>query len=131
MASSNRPLSPHLQVYRPQITSVVSIIHRICGVSLMFGTVLFTYWLTSAGYGPAAFERAQAVMGSWLGQLIMFGFTFALYYHTANGLRHMAWDLGLGFEMTAVNKTGMMVVAFSLIMTGLTWYVALSGSGGL
>ncbi len=131
MASTKRPLSPHLQIYRPEVTSVVSIIHRICGVALMFGTVLFTYWLTSAAYGPDAFATAQAVMGSWFGQLVLFGFTFALFYHTANGMRHMAWDIGLGFEISALKKSAAVVVAFSLIMTALTWYVALSRAGEL
>jgi succinate dehydrogenase / fumarate reductase cytochrome b subunit len=128
MAAKQRPLSPHLQIYRPQVTSIISIIHRICGVALMVGTLLFTYWLTSAAYGPEAFERAQGLMGSWFGQLVLLGFTFALFYHTANGLRHMAWDIGLGFEISALKKSAAVVVGFSVIMTALTWYVALTHS---
>jgi len=109
----------------------MSILHRMCGVGLMFGTILFTYWITSAAYGPEAFERAQSIMGSWFGQLILFGFTFALFFHTANGIRHIFWDVGLGFEIESVKKSAAAVVAFSFLMTALTWYVALSRAGEL
>ena len=88
MTTRNRPLSPHLQVYKPQITSILSITHRITGVVLCFGAVLLTYWLMAATYGPDAFATAQAILGSWLGILVLFGVVFSLWYHlpTASGI---------------------------------------------
>ncbi len=130
MAATNRPLSPHLQVYRPQITSMLSILHRITGVALGLGTVLFTYWLTSAAYGPDAFHRAQGLMGSWFGLLVLFGFTFALYYHLCNGIRHMFWDIGMGYEMTTLRKSGLFVVLVTIVMTIATWAYIWSRAGG-
>jgi len=106
----SRPLSPHLQVYKPQITSVLSITHRVTGVFLFAGALLLTYWLSSAGYGPEHFERAQAGMSSWFGRLLLFGFTFSLFFHFANGIRHLAWDAGWGFELPTLRLTGWLVV---------------------
>ena len=92
MPSGSRPLSPHLQVYRPQWTMVLSISHRITGVGLSLGTLLLVYWLAAAAAGPEAFETAQEVIGSWIGRLFLFGWTFALFYHLCNGIRHLVWD---------------------------------------
>ena len=99
MSDDSKPLSPHLQVYRPQVTSVLSITHRATGVFLSFAAILLTYWLASAAYGPESFARAQALMESWFGRLVLFGFTFSLFYHLCNGVRHLGWDLGWGFEL--------------------------------
>ncbi len=129
MAATNRPLSPHLQVYRPQITSVLSIMHRITGVALALGTVIFTYWLASAAYGPDAFARAQWLIGSWFGWLVLFGFTFALYYHLANGIRHLFWDMGKGFELTTLRRSGLFVILFTLVMSLATWGCILTRLG--
>lgn len=130
MASAKRPLSPHLQVYRPQITSVLSILHRITGVVLAIGAVGFAWWLTAASYGPEAWARAQGVVGSWFGMLVLFGMTFALFYHLANGIRHLAWDAGLGFELTTLRRTGWLVVIAAFALTGATWVCALYFAGG-
>lgn len=127
----NRPLSPHLQVYRPQITSVLSIMHRITGVALAAGALLLTYWISAAGYGPEAFETAQAFMGSWFGRLLLLGFTFSLYYHFANGIRHLAWDAGWGFELPTLRLSGWIVVIFSVAATALTFIVGYSMRGGV
>lgn len=130
MARRARPLSPHLQVYRPQITSVLSITHRFTGVALAAGTLVFTYWLTSATYGPEVFARAQSMIGSWVGQLVLWGLAFSLYYHLANGVRHLVWDLGKGFGLPAVRKGGVAVILFSVVLTALTigfGYRALGG----
>lgn len=124
MTTGNRPLSPHLQVYRPQLTSILSIIHRMTGVALAVGALLFTYWLTSAAYGPEAFARAQAFMGSWFGNLILFGWTFALFYHLCNGIRHMAWDVGFGYEISQVNRSGIVMVVIAVTLTAVTWVLA-------
>ncbi len=130
MAIGNRPLSPHLEVYRPQITSILSITHRMTGVALAVGALLFTYWLTEAAYGPEMFAQAQGFLGSWVGLVLLAGFTFALYYHLCNGIRHLAWDAGWGFEMGHLRASGLVVVAASVILTGATWIVGLAAAGG-
>lgn len=124
MPDTNRPLSPHLQVYRPQITSVLSILHRITGVALSFAALLLAYWLISAAYGPEAFERAQSLLESWFGRLVLFGFTFALFYHMCNGIRHIGWDMRLGFELPTLRFTGLLVVLVSTALTLITWLMA-------
>lgn len=129
MAAQNRPLSPHLQVYRPQITSILSITHRITGVVLCFGAVLLTYWLMSATYGAEAFANAQALLGSWFGRLVLFGVVFSLWYHLANGIRHLAWDAGWGFEMETLRKSGIAVVVVAVVLTVATFMMAY-GTGG-
>jgi succinate dehydrogenase / fumarate reductase cytochrome b subunit len=131
MATGNRPLSPHLQVYRWQITSVLSILHRFTGVALVFGALLLAYWLTAAAYGPEAFARAQAFLGSWFGRLILFGMTFALFYHLANGVRHLAWDIGWGFELVTLRRTGIVVVIAAFVLTVLAWIAAYAAAGKL
>lgn len=125
MATNNsRPLSPHLQVYRPQITSVLSITHRATGVVLFIGVLILTFWLTSATYGAGMYGIAQAIVGSWIGQLVMWGVVFSLWYHLANGIRHLAWDVGWGFELPVLRKTGVAVVVFAVSLTVLTLVVA-------
>jgi succinate dehydrogenase / fumarate reductase cytochrome b subunit len=129
MSSTERPLSPHIQVYRPQITSVLSILHRLTGVTLTLGTLLLTWWLVSAAYGPDAFADAQEFVGSWFGQLLLWGFTFALFYHLGNGIRHLAWDFGWGFELSQVRASGLAVLAFAVVGTLLTLIVAYATRG--
>lgn len=124
MPDDSRPLSPHLQVYRPQITSILSITHRATGVVLAFAALLLAYWLASAAYGPEAFERAQALLESWFGRLVLFGFTFSLFYHMCNGIRHLGWDLRWGFELPTLRATGVIVVITSMTLTVLSWLMA-------
>jgi len=124
MPDKTRPLSPHLQVYRPQITSILSILHRMTGVVLSFAALLLAYWLASAAYGPDAFARAQEFMESWFGRLVLFGFTFSLFYHMCNGIRHIGWDLLLGFELPTLRVTGVVVVLSSVALTIITWLMA-------
>lgn len=126
MAASNRPLSPHIQIYRPQITSVLSILHRITGVALTFGTLLMTWWLVAAAYGPDAFATVQTFLGSIIGNLLLWGFTFALFYHLGNGIRHIAWDFGWGFELSQLRASGIAMVVFAGAMTLITAIVAYS-----
>ena len=121
MPSGNRPLSPHLQVYRPQLTSILSILHRITGVVIWAGAVMMTYWIASATYGPEAFARAQWFLGSWFGRLVLLGLTGASFYHLANGIRHLAWDIGWGYEMDKLNISGWAVLIFTGVMTVLTF----------
>ncbi len=127
--AGSRPLSPHLQVYNPQITSVLSILHRIFGVALALGSVFLVYWLSAAAYGPDAFARAQEFFGSAIGQIILLGLTFSLFYHLANGIRHLIWDAGLGFEMPMLRATGIVVVIIAFGLTALTWAVAYLRAG--
>lgn len=128
---ASRPLSPHLQVYKPQITSTLSILHRLTGVALSLGTILLIYWLSAAAYGPGAFERAQELMGSWFGRLVLFGMTFALFFHLCSGIRHLFWDIGIGFELPVVRTTGVIVVVAAIALTVLTWIAAYAGIGRL
>ncbi len=116
-----RPLSPHLQVYRPQITSVLSITHRFTGIALAVGTGLLVSWLMAVAAGPAAYAEAQAFFGSVLGRLMLFGWTLALFYHFCNGLRHLAWDAGYGYDVAVVARSGMMTVGAAVALTLLAW----------
>ncbi|MDD2704237.1 MAG: succinate dehydrogenase, cytochrome b556 subunit [Acidocella sp.] len=120
-----RPLSPHLQVYKPQISSATSIFHRITGVALGAGTVLFTLWLVSAAAGDDAFSVVQAIFASWIGLLVLFGFTFALFYHFCNGIRHLAWDAGKGFELPDMHRSGRLGIAAAIVLTVAFWAIAL------
>lgn len=126
MSTGKRPLSPHLQVYRLPMPALMSITHRITGVGLAIGLLLVAYWLAAAAYGPAAFARAQAFVGSWFGQLLLFGWTVALYYHLVNGVRHLHWDRVKGLELTDLKRTGPMTIAIAGGLAVLTWIVALA-----
>ncbi len=130
MAQDDRPLSPHLQVYRPQFTSVLSILHRITGVALGLGALLLAWWLAAAAAGPEAFAIVRGIAGSWLGCLVLLGFSWALFYHLCNGIRHLFWDVGMGFELATARASGYGVVAASLALTALAWLAGLLGSGG-
>lgn len=122
MASTDdRPLSPHLQVYRWQITMAMSILHRATGVALVFGMLLLAYWLIAAASGPQAFDTAQTLLGSWIGRLLLFGWSFSLFYHLCNGIRHLAWDAGWGFSLPVMTTTGWFVVFASVLLTLLSW----------
>lgn len=131
MAQGSRPLSPHLQIYRPQLTSILSILHRLAGVGLALGAVLFAYWIAAAAYGAEAFARANAVFVSGFGRLILFGMTLAFFYHFANGLRHLAWDAGFGFDMKTLNRSGIAVVVVSFVATFAVWVAAYAAAGKL
>ncbi|MEQ9332118.1 succinate dehydrogenase, cytochrome b556 subunit [Thalassobaculum sp.] len=125
MSVDRRPLSPHLQVYKPQLTSVLSISHRITGVALAVGTLLLAWWLIAAAAGPDAFAVVQGFLGSWLGYLILFGFSYALMYHLCNGIRHLFWDAGYGFELGTVYKSGWATVIASAALTVIAWAIAI------
>lgn len=120
MARSNRPLSPHLQVYKLPMSAQLSITHRFTGVVLVFGAFLLTYWLTSATYGELAFNQAQAIMGSWVGQLVLIGVVFALWYHFCNGIRHLIWDTGSGLELPALRNSGIAMLVAAAVLSVIT-----------
>jgi succinate dehydrogenase / fumarate reductase, cytochrome b subunit len=112
-----RPLSPHLQVYRPQITSVLSILHRITGVALGVGSIWLVLWLYLAAKGGPAFDALRWFNSSIIGILLLIGFAFALYYHLCNGIRHLAWDAGYGFDLQTTTVTGWIAVIASGALT--------------
>ncbi len=116
-----RPLSPHLQIYRPQITSVLSITHRATGVALAIGLGLLVSWLLAIAEGPAGFAEAQAFFASALGRLMLFGWTLALFYHFCNGIRHLVWDAGYGFDLKTATKSGWLTVGAAIVLTLAAW----------
>jgi succinate dehydrogenase / fumarate reductase cytochrome b subunit len=121
MASNNRPLSPHLQVYKPQLTTFMSITHRATGIALAVGTLMLVCWLIAAATGETAFNEVQAFLGSIVGRLLLLGWSFALFYHLCNGLRHLVWDAGKGFEIETAYMTGRIVIAASILLTIGAW----------
>jgi len=120
---ADRPLSPHLQVYRPLFTMMMSIVHRITGVGLYFGMFLLAWWLFAAASGADYFNWVQGAFGSWFGQVILFGFTWALLHHMLGGLRHFVWDTGRGFGQVARETMAKATLAGSVILTILVWII--------
>jgi succinate dehydrogenase cytochrome b subunit len=120
-----RPLSPHMQIYKPQLTSIMSILHRIMGVSLSFGSIMLVWWLFALAAGPADFSSAQSFFGSWFGLIILFGFSFALFYHLCNGIRHLVWDTVSNLEIKQVYNSGWAVIIATFILTAICWGGAL------
>jgi succinate dehydrogenase / fumarate reductase cytochrome b subunit len=127
MASAQRPLSPHLQIYKWQITMAMSITHRVTGVVLAGGAVALVFWLLALANGPDAFEMAQAIAGSWLGYLGLFVWSFSLFYHLANGIRHLVWDAGYGFEIKQFYASGWITIIVAVGLTILVWIAGLYG----
>ena len=130
MSSADRPLSPHLQVYRPQLTSMLSILHRLTGVALAAGAPLLVYWLVAVASGPEAFDTARALFGSVPGRLLLFGWTFAFFYHLCNGVRHLFWDAGFGFSLPVAYGSGWLVVVASVALTLASWSLGYAARGG-
>jgi succinate dehydrogenase / fumarate reductase, cytochrome b subunit len=121
-----RPLSPHLQVYDMlQMTSALSISHRITGVIWTAGVVVMTWWLVAAASGPSAFAWVQWFLGSFLGVLTLMGVTAAAWYHTLAGIRHLAWDAGWGYDIPTTYRTGRAVLVGTAVLTALTWLALL------
>lgn len=122
----DRPLSPHLQIYRPQLTSVLSITHRASGLLLALGTVALVYWLVALAAGPQAYAEARALIGSLAGRLALLLWSLALFYHLCNGIRHLFWDAGYGYELGAVYRSGYAVLAATVLLTAIAWACALA-----
>lgn len=123
-APRERPLSPHLQVWRWHITMWTSILHRASGVALYVGALIVAGWAVSLASGPEAYATFKAVLGSPLGKLVMFGLTLAVFYHLANGVRHVVWDLGHGLDVKSANATAVLVLAFTVAATVAVWVIA-------
>jgi len=124
MSEQDRPLSPHLQIYRLQLHMVLSGLHRITGAALGLGTILLAWWLMALAAGPAAYTFFVDLAGGLIGQIVLFGFTGSLIYHLFNGIRHLYWDAGHGFEPQTVRLTGILVVAGTVAATLGAWVVA-------
>ncbi len=123
-AKSKRPLSPHLQVYKPQMTSVLSIFHRMAGVVLAIGTMMVVWWLVAAAISEEAYDAAMSFARHPLGLFMMFGWSVALFYHMSNGMRHLLWDMGYLFKIENAYKAGYLVLLSTAILTAGTWYCA-------
>lgn len=119
--TQNRPLSPHLSIYKPIPTMVMSILHRITGTALYAGTILMAWWLIAAASGPAYFDWVNGIFGSFLGRLVLFGYTWALVHHLLGGIRHFIWDTGYGFDPKTSTRMAWATITGSVILTVLIW----------
>ena len=129
MAQPQRPMSPHMFIYRPQLMAVLSIIHRMTGVGLAAGTLFITVWLLAAAWGPAAFDWVQGFYGSWLGILVLLGFSVCLFYHLCNGVRHLLWDLGYCLEIEDVYRSGWVMLCATAVLTFTAWKIGVGIMG--
>ncbi len=125
MPADQRPLSPHLQVYRLPLVVLMSIIHRGTGVALAAGLLLWAWWLAATAAGPGAYSIVQAVMGSILGRLVLLGFSVALFYHLSNGIRHLTWDAGRGLDLSRARRSGRLVIVATILLTVAVWAAVL------
>lgn len=121
MSHQQRPLSPHLQVYKPQISSVLSIFHRLSGIYLSLGGYVLVLWLGFLAFYPEGFASLSALFGTALGKVLLMSWTAAFFYHFSNGIRHLFWDAGKGYELDTMAKSGWAVLAVSLTMTLGVW----------
>ena len=123
--SRQRPLSPHLQIYKHQLTSLLSILHRATGVALSIGSVILVSWVVALSLGETAYSSYSMIINSWFGKLVLFGFTFGLFYHLSNGIRHLFWDAGYGYDLKVAYTSGTLVIISSLTLTIVTWFIVL------
>ncbi len=124
MSNYDRPLSPHISIYRWPITMVLSILHRISGIALSVGFVVLVAWLFDAASGPEAYAVFMSVMDSVVGTLMLIAWSFAFFYHLSNGARHLLWDTGRGLEKSQVNRTSWLVLVMAVALTAVFWWVA-------
>ena len=127
MSNSNFPVSPHLQIYRLPLTALLSITHRLTGIFLALGSVLLIWVLAAAAQGAEAYAVVIPHFQAWYGQIFLLGFLFSLYLHFCNGIRHLFWDVGYGFELETVDLTAKIAIAVALVLTVATW---LTGGAG-
>ena len=120
---TNRPLSPHLQIYRPMLSMTISILHRITGVGLALGILGLVWWLVAASTSDAYFALVQSFFFNWFGRLVLFGMTWALIHHMLGGLRHFVWDLGHGFQLNKVEWMVRLNLIGSIVITVLIWVI--------
>jgi len=122
--NASRPLSPHIQIYRWTLTMILSILHRATGVALYAGTGLLAWWLLAIATGPEAYEQVRLVSSHWLGRLVLFGYSWALFHHMFGGIRHFIWDTGRGFELKTVEILARITSIVPLLLTVLAWALA-------
>ncbi|AUB78596.1 succinate dehydrogenase, cytochrome b556 subunit [Spiribacter roseus] len=125
MSTDNRPLSPHLQVYRLPFTALTSISHRISGVLLSGGALALVYWVVAAAAGPQAYATASSILSSLPVQALIFLWTFVLFYHLCNGIRHLVWDVGYGFDLKTAQRSGQIAIGAAAALTLIAWLIAL------
>ncbi len=118
-----RPLSPHLQIYRPMLTMMMSIAHRVTGAALYFGVILLVWWLSAAALSDSYSDLVQGFFGHWFGLIVLFGFTWALIHHALGGIRHLIWDTGRGFDPLTIEWMARANLAGSIILTVLLWLI--------
>lgn len=128
---SKRPLSPHLQIYKPMLTMMMSIMHRVTGVALYFGSLLLAWVLIAAATGPDYFEYVRGLADTFLGRLIVFGYTWALFHHMLGGIRHFIWDTGRGFELNTVEWLARFTLIGGLVLAVITWVIGYNLVGAL
>lgn len=126
MNQTERPLSPHLQIYGWQLTWVLSILHRFTGIALSLGSILLVVWLVAAAEDADFYAGVQGFIGSWMGLVLLFGWSVALFYHLCNGIRHLWWDTGRGLDLKSVYASGWAVLAATAVLTIVTWVVAIA-----
>ena len=124
-----RPLSPNIQIYRPQLTSVLSIANRMTGIVLSLYAVALVVWLIAAAAGPHAYSTIHGFIRSWIGQILLFGCTFSFFLHLCGGIRHLIWDAGYGFELRTIYASGWTVVVASTALTLVTWIASMVLAG--
>ena len=124
MSNTGRPLSPHLTIYRWPITMVLSILHRATGVAMSIGLIVLAAWLMQAAAGPEAYLRFTMVMSGLVGKLLLVGWSFAFFFHAANGVRHLVWDTGRGFDKQSAERSAWLVLAFAVAMSTIFWWIA-------
>jgi succinate dehydrogenase / fumarate reductase cytochrome b subunit len=129
-ATRARPLSPHLTIYKPPITMTMSIVHRITGGALYFGTLLVAWWLIAASTSQSYFEFVDGIFGSWIGRLVLLGYTWALLHHMLGGIRHFVWDTGAALEKHTASKIAWATLVGSVVLTLLVWIAGYMARGG-
>ena len=119
--SRQRPLSPHLQIYKPQLTSILSILHRVTGVTLSMGSIILVSWIVALTLGEETYVIFTKIINHWFSHLVLMGFTFGIFYHLSNGIRHLFWDAGYGYGLKEAYISGSAVIFSSLTLTVITW----------
>ena len=129
-ARPERPLSPHLQIYRPLINMVMSIVHRITGAALYLGALVLAWWLIAASLGPAELDTVNGYLGSWLGQIVLVGLLWSLIHHALGGIRHFIWDVGRGYELATIDLLSWLTIILSVVLTIVVWGIVIIVRGG-
>ena len=122
MSNSGRPLSPHLSIYRWPITMILSILHRMSGIGMAVGLIVLAAWLINAAAGPDDYRQFEVIMSSLFGRLLLIAWSLAFFYHLSNGIRHLVWDSGRGFEKEQANRSAWVVIVVSIGLTALFWW---------